>query len=45
MGVIGILEAVEALLKEDFQPERTMYIAFGQDEEVVFKKFVYHPSC
>jgi len=32
--VIGILEAVEVLLKEGFQPRRTVYIAFGHDEEV-----------
>ncbi len=33
-GVIGILEAVEYLLKQGFQPERTVYIGFGHDEEV-----------
>lgn len=33
-GVIGILEAVEYLLKHDFQPERTVYLGFGHDEEV-----------
>lgn len=33
-SVIGIMEAIEMLLKEDFQPERTIYLAFGHDEEV-----------
>lgn len=33
-GVMGILEAVEALLQGGFQPKRTVYIAFGHDEEV-----------
>ncbi len=32
--VITILEAVEDLLKADFKPQRTIYLAFGQDEEV-----------
>ncbi|MDZ4158600.1 MAG: M20/M25/M40 family metallo-hydrolase, partial [Anaerolineaceae bacterium] len=31
--VIAILEAVETLLKAGFQPERTMCIALGHDEE------------
>lgn len=33
MGVMGLLEAVEYLLKTNFQPERTVLLAFGQDEE------------
>jgi carboxypeptidase PM20D1 len=32
--LISILEAVERLLNEDYQPERTVYIAFGHDEEI-----------
>jgi carboxypeptidase PM20D1 len=33
-GMIGIFEAVEALLSQGFQPARTIYLAFGHDEEV-----------
>ena len=32
--VIGLMESVETLLKRDFQPERTIYLAFGHDEEI-----------
>lgn len=32
--MIGILEAVNYLLKVGFQPKRTVYLAFGEDEEV-----------
>lgn len=32
--VIAIMEAVEALLREGYQPSRTVYLAFGHDEEV-----------
>lgn len=32
-GVIGILEAVEHLLKSGYQPKQTIYLAFGADEE------------
>lgn len=32
--LIAVMEAIEMLLKEDFQPTRTIYIASGHDEEV-----------
>ena len=34
VSVLGILEAVERLVAEGFAPERTVYLAFGHDEEV-----------
>lgn len=34
IGVIGVLHAVETLLAQGFQPERTVMLAFGHDEEV-----------
>lgn len=33
-SVIGVLESVEMLLKEGYRPKRTIYLAFGHDEEV-----------
>ena len=33
-GVMGLLEAVETLLAEGFRPKRTIYLAFGHDEEL-----------
>jgi len=34
INLISIMEAAEKLVKENFQPERTIYFAFGHDEEV-----------
>lgn len=33
-AVVGTLEAVEILLSEGFRPARTIYLAYGHDEEV-----------
>jgi carboxypeptidase PM20D1 len=33
-SLLGIFEAVEWLLKKGFRPQRTIYLAFGHDEEV-----------
>ncbi len=32
--VLGLLEAMEKLLQQNFQPGRTIYFSFGHDEEV-----------
>ncbi len=34
VGVIGIMEAVEHLLEEEYKPERDVYFMFGFDEEI-----------
>ncbi len=34
ISLLGMLEAVEKLLREGFVPHRTIYIAFGHDEEI-----------
>jgi carboxypeptidase PM20D1 len=34
LSVLGTLEAVEMLLSEGFRPTRTVYLAYGHDEEV-----------
>lgn len=34
VGVIALLEALELLLAQGLQPQRTVYLAFGHDEEV-----------
>lgn len=36
-SLISIYEAVERLLEEGFVPERTIYLAFGDDEEIIGK--------
>ncbi len=33
-SILGILEAVEYLLRSGFTPKRTIYLAFGHDEEI-----------
>ena len=33
-GVMAILEAVEHLLERGFEPDRTIYLGFGHDEEI-----------
>ena len=33
-SLMAILEAVEALLKDGFRPRRTVFLAFGHDEEI-----------
>ena len=37
-SVIGILEAVEQLLKENYQQQRTIYLCFGHDEEITGRR-------
>ncbi|RPJ40668.1 MAG: M20/M25/M40 family metallo-hydrolase, partial [Chloroflexi bacterium] len=32
--VITVMEAVESLIKAGYQPERTLYLGFGHDEEI-----------
>jgi carboxypeptidase PM20D1 len=34
VNIVGLLEAVDLLLAKGFQPKRTVYLAFGQDEEI-----------
>lgn len=34
MNLISIMEAIEKLLQDGFVPERTIYLAFGHDEEI-----------
>lgn len=37
-SVVGIMEAAEQLLKEKYQPQRTIYLCFGHDEEISGKR-------
>jgi carboxypeptidase PM20D1 len=37
VGVLGVLEGAESLLQQNFQPRRTIYFAFGHDEEILGK--------
>ena len=37
-AVIAIMEAVEQLLKENYTPNRTIYLCFGHDEEISGKR-------
>jgi carboxypeptidase PM20D1 len=34
LGVFGLLESVESLLQEGYTPERSVWLAFGHDEEI-----------
>lgn len=34
INLISICEAIEKLLRENFEPQRTIYLAFGHDEEI-----------
>lgn len=36
--LIGVMEAVESLLEDGFQPERDVYLLFGENEEIVAGK-------
>ena len=33
--LIGVMESIETLLEEGFQPERDVYLCFGHDEEIM----------
>ncbi|KAI1115809.1 peptidase family M20/M25/M40 [Nemania sp. NC0429] len=41
-GLVGIMEAVELLLKADFQPRRSVVLAFGFDEELTGSQGARH---
>ncbi len=34
LGLFSVLEAVEVLLRDGFEPRRTLYLVFGHDEEL-----------
>ena len=47
-GITAIMEAVECLLQQGFRPERTVYLAFGHDEELSGMKGteqIVHPAA
>ncbi|MFZ4769954.1 MAG: M20/M25/M40 family metallo-hydrolase [Ferruginibacter sp.] len=37
-SVVAIMETVEQLLKENYTPERTIYLCFGHDEEIAGRR-------
>jgi carboxypeptidase PM20D1 len=37
-SLVSILAAIESLVEEGFTPKRTLYLAFGQDEEIAGKE-------
>ncbi|MBX9784837.1 MAG: M20/M25/M40 family metallo-hydrolase [Chitinophagaceae bacterium] len=37
-SAISIMEAAEQLLKENYQPQQTIYLCFGHDEEIAGKR-------
>ena len=42
---VGILQALEVILSDGGQPKRTLYVAFGHDEEVgLAKKIQFQPK-
>ncbi len=38
LAMTATLEAIEALIEREFQPQRTVYLAFGHDEEIGGRK-------
>jgi len=44
-SLMGLFEAVEWLLGKDYQPDRTVYFAFGHDEEVGGNRGAHHVAA